>query len=128
MPPSDGLQMLYCDEALEALEDLTHYVVQTFGLEGEDLVAARKKLVEGKMTVFLRGLQDLLHRGGGEYFADSQLTVADLRLFVQVRSLTAGILDHVPADIVATVAPNLLEHHDRIAADSRVVDYYSGRT
>jgi len=126
--PTDPMQALYCDEVMGALEDLTHFTVQTFGLEGDALKEARKQLVDGKMTVFLKGVQGLLHRGGGEYFADNQLTVADLRSFVQVRSLSAGLLDHVPADIVQTVAPDLLEHYQRVAADSRVIAYYAGRS
>lgn len=126
--PTDPMQALYCDEVMGALEDLTHFTVQTFGLEGDALKEARKQLVDGKMTVFLKGVQGLLHRGGGEYFADNQLTVADLRSFVQVRSLSAGVLDHVPADIVQTVAPDLLKHHQHVAADSRVIAYYAGRS
>ena len=126
--PTDPMQALYCDEVMGALEDLTHFTVQTFGLEGDALKEARKQLVDGKMTVFLKGVQGLLHRGGGEYFADNQLTVADLRSFVQVRSLSAGVLDHVPADIVQTVAPDLLKHHQRVAADSCVIAYYAGRS
>ena len=126
--PTDPMQALYCDEVMGALEDLTHFTVQTFGLEGDALKEARKQLVDGKMTVFLKGVQGLLQRGGGEYFADNQLTVADLRSFVQVRSFSAGLLDHVPADIVQTVAPDLLEHHQRVASDSRVIAYYAGRS
>ena len=126
--PTDPLQAMFCDEVMGALEDLTHFTVRTFGLEGDALQEARKQLVDGKMTVFLKGVQELLHRGGGEYFADNQLTVADLRSFVQVRSLGAGLLDHIPSDIVQTVAPDLLEHHQRIAADSRVSAYYATRS
>lgn len=123
--PSDPLQALYCDEVTGALEDLTHYTVQTFGLEGEALVAAREKLVQGRMTVFLKGLQNLLERGGGEYFADGQMTIADLRAFVQTRALISGNLEHVPTDIVEQFAPALLEHEKRVSEDSRVVAYYS---
>lgn len=125
--PTDPLQALYCDEVMGAFEDLTHFIVRTFGLEGDELIEARQKLVDGKMTVFLKGVQELLHRGGGEYFAGNQLSVADLRSFVQVRSLSAGKLDHVPADIIKTVAPDLLEHHNRVAAESGVAAYYSER-
>ena len=126
--PDDPLQALYCDEVTGAFEDLTHFTVRTFGLEGDALKEARKQLVDGKMAVFLKGVQELLHRGGGEYFADKRLTVADLRSFVQVRSLSAGLLDHVPADIVQTVAPDLVEHHQRVAADSRVATWYASRS
>ena len=35
--PEDDLQALYCDEAMDAMEDLMHYIVPTFGLQGDDL-------------------------------------------------------------------------------------------
>jgi len=72
-------------------------------------------------------LEDLLQRGGGEYFADGRLTVADLKVFVQTRSLRAGNLEHLPADLVDTAAPKLVEHMQRIANDPRVAGYYSQR-
>ncbi len=125
--PADDLQALYCDEVLGALEDLTNHIVRTFGLPDEELQMARKELVDGWMSTFLRGLNQLLIRGGGEYFANNQLTVADLRAFVQTRSLCSGILDYVPTDIVQQVAPDLFRHMERINADQRVVAYYATR-
>ncbi len=126
--PVDDLQALYCDEVLGALEDLSNRIVRTFGLPEDELKAAREELVDGWLTTFLRGLDQLLNRGGGEYFANNQLTVADLRAFVQSRSLGAGILDYVPKDIVQQVAPGLFQHQERISADPRVVAYYATRS
>lgn len=125
--PVDDLQALYCDEVLGALEDLSNRIVRTFGLPEDELKAAREELVDGWLTTFLRGLEQLLIRGGGEYFANNQLTVADLRAFVQSRSLGSGILDYVPKDIVQQVAPGLFQHQERISADPRVVAYYATR-
>lgn len=126
--PTDDIQALYCDEVLGALEDLSHYVVQTFGLQGEELRLAREKLVDGWLSVYLRGLDELLTRGGGDYFAGNRLTVADLKAFMQARSLLAGNLDHVPTDILQRLAPGLVEHQKRIAEDPRVVAYYASRS
>jgi len=125
--PSDHLQAMYCDEVLGAYEDIVHFVVRTFGLEGDALKEARQQLMDGKMTVYLKGLQELLQRGGGEYFADRQLTIADIRSFVQINSLSGGVLDHIPADFVTSVAPQLVEHQKRVAADKRVAAYYAAR-
>jgi len=126
--PADNLQALYCDEVLGALEDISHYIVRTFGLQGEELRLAREKLVDGWLSVYLRGLNDLLARGGGEYFADNRLTVADLKAFVQTRSLRSGNLDYVPTDLVQRLAPRLVEHQQRIEGDPRVVAYYATRS
>ena len=126
--PVDDLQALYCDEVLGALEDLNHYIVRTFGLQGKELQVAREKLVDGWLSIYLRGLGGLLARGGGEYFADNQLTVADLKAFVLTRSLGSGNLDYVPTDIVQRIAPGLVEHQERIGADQRVAAYYAARS
>ena len=72
-------------------------------------------------------MDELLKRGGGEYFADNQLTMADLKSCVVMSSLTSGHLDHIPADIVERVAPDMVAHIERVKADSRVAAYYASR-
>lgn len=124
--PDDDLQALYCDEAMGAVEDLLHSMVQTFGLEGDELKAAREKLADGWLTVFLTGLSELLVRGG-DYFADDRLTVADLKVSGIIRWLMSGQLDHIPTDIVERVAPGLIPHEQRVATDPVVVAYYESR-
>ena len=126
--PEDPTQALYCDEVLDALEDISHYIVRTFGLEGDALKQAREALTDGWLTTYLRGLDALLARGGGDYFADNTMTVADLKCFVQIRGLQGGHLEHIPTDIVQRVAPSLLEHRARIESDPRVAAYYASRS
>lgn len=121
--PTDDLQALYCDEAMGAVEDLGHAVGATFGLQGDALKKAREALVQGRLATYLGGLDALLARGGGEYFADRRMTVADLKVFVQTQALAKGVLDHVPSDLVETLAPALAQHRERIANDPRVVAY-----
>ena len=112
---------------MDAIEDLLHQIVQTFGLEGDELKAAREKLATGWISVFVKGLAEILERAGGEYFADNRLTVADLKVFVQIRSLRAGTLDHVPTDLVDELAPALVQHEQRIGNDPIVTAYYAAR-
>jgi glutathione S-transferase len=123
--PTDDLQALYCDEAMDVVEDLSHAIGKTFGMEGDELKQAREKLVRGPLTTINTGLDGLLARGGGQYFADGRMTVADLKVFVQTRALTTGVLDHVPTDLVGRLAPSLVEHCDRIGKDPRVEAYYA---
>lgn len=126
--PESPLEAFYCDEAMGAVEDMLHQIVHTFGLEGEALKSAREKLTDGWLTTYIRGLDELLARGGGEYFADNRLTVADLKVFMQTRSLQTGTLDHVPTDLVDRLAPALVAHAERIAKDPVVAGYYAGRS
>jgi len=126
--PDDDMQALYCDEVLDALEDILHYIVPTFGLKGDELREAREKLANGWLSTYVRGLDELLARGGGEYFAGGALTVADLKAFVELRWLRSGNLDHIPTDLVDRLAPALVAHQERVAADPRVVAYYASRS
>ena len=124
--PEDDLQALYCDEALGVVEDALHAIVPTFGLEGEALRAAREKLADGWLTTYVRGLGELLARGG-DYFAENRLTIADLKVLVLTRWLCSGALDHIPADLVEKVAPGLIDHQQRIESDPTVTAYYASR-
>jgi glutathione S-transferase len=120
--PADDLQALYCDEAMGAIEDLLHAMTPTFGLEGDALKSARDKLVDGWMTTFIKGLGELLERGG-DYFADSRLTVADLKVAGLIKWLGSGHLDHVPPDLVERLAPALNAHVERVFNDPVVRSY-----
>ncbi len=125
--PDDALQALYCDEVLEALEDLNHYVVQTFGLEGDELKQARETLMNGRLTVFLKGLDGLLARGG-DYFANQSLTIADLKMATMLKMMRSGNLDHIPADFVDNLTPALAALQERVESDPIVQAYYSSRS
>ena len=85
----------------------------------------RKALVEGPLPFYLARLQQRLEAHGGRYFAADRLSVADLKVFVWIRHLKSGVLDHVPADLPARVAPKLVEHSERVKNDPRVQAYYA---
>lgn len=125
--PEDPLQALYCDEAMGAVEDATTHVGRTMRMQGDELRAARTGLVEGWLPVYLKGLAGLLQRGGGKYFADSRLTVADIMVAGLVGWLSHGALDHIPADLVSGVAPELAEHAARVMLEPKVAAWYAAR-
>jgi len=123
--PQDPLQALYCDEVSFVVEEAGIKMEPTFRMTGEEQKTARLALVNGSIPVYLRWLEQRLLAQGGEYFADGRLTIADLKVFVDIRGLNAGRLDHVPTDLVAQVAPALNAHHQRIAALPAVQAYYA---
>ncbi len=123
--PSDPLQALFCDEVMFVVEEASMKIGPTFRMTGEEQKAARLALVNGSMPQYLTWLEKQLMAHGGEYFADKRLTVADLKVFVDVRGLNSGRLDHVPTDLVEKVAPALNAHMQRIASTPAVVQYYA---
>ena len=125
--PEDPWQAFLCDEVMGALEDVMHATVRTFGLQGEELKSARQRLVDETFTKCLELLRARLEAAGGRYFSDDRLTVADLKVFVWIRALKSGVLDHVPPDLTDRVAPKLVEHMERVAAEPGVASYYAGK-
>ncbi len=123
--PDDAYQALLCDEVMYVVEESTVKLGPTFRMTGEEQKEARLALVNGSMPVYLAWLQTQLLAHGGEFFADNHLTVADLKVFVDVRGLNSGRLDHVPTDLVERVAPALNAHMQRIANLPAVLAYYA---
>ena len=123
--PTDALQALLCDEVLDAVEDVNVKLGTTFGLTGDALKEARTTFVTGPLPLYLRWLQTQLQAHGGNYFADGRLTIADLKVFSFVQGINSGHLDHVPTDLVESVAPRLNAHQKRVAQTPAVAQYYA---
>lgn len=125
--PSDPWQAFLCDEVLDIVEDATLALGRTFHLKGDELKTARAALVDGMYTRCLKTLEKRLAAAGGEYFADRRLTVADLKVYVWIKRLKSGALDHVPIDLTDKVAPSLVQHMERMDKLPGVAAYYVER-
>lgn len=123
--PSDPWQAALCDEAMEAVEDITNKIGATLFLPEEQKKAHRKELADGPIPFYLTRLQQRLEAHGGRYFAANRLTVADLKVFVWIRHLKSGALDHMPTDLPDRIAPKLVEHFERVKSDPRIKSYYT---
>ena len=123
--PEDPWEAFKCDEVMGVTEDLLNKLVQTFGMKDAELEAARKVLVDLSITRYVKLLDTRLEASGGNYLADNRLTVGDLKVFIQLRSFSMGVLDHVPTDITRSIAPRVQDYADRIAKEPVVISYYS---
>jgi len=125
--PRDDWQALLCDEVMDAAEDISTRIGHTIDLPADAKKKAREELAAGLITHYLQQFQARLQAAGGEYFADQRLTVADLKMFMLVRWLRSGVLDHIPKDLVDRVAPKLVQHFERVASHPKVAEYYKRR-
>ncbi len=123
--PSDPIHAFRSDEVMGALEDVGHKFGQTMGLSGDALKEAREGLVANTFRPYLRTFNTILEEVDGPFLCGDELTVADLKLFVFARRFPAGIMDHVPTDLVATEAPRLAAHCDAVANHEGVKAYYA---
>ena len=84
--PTDAYQALLCDEVMYVVEEASAKLGPSFRMTGEEQKAARLALVSGSMPIYLGWLQNQLLAHGGKFFADNRLTVADLKVFVDLIS------------------------------------------
>ncbi|MEM7157897.1 MAG: glutathione S-transferase family protein [Myxococcota bacterium] len=126
--PEDPFQAALCDEAMDVIEEIAAEVKPTFSMKDEaQRKAAREALVAGSVTRLFGGLGRALETREGGWFADGRLTVADLKVFLSVRHVRKGGLDHVPADLFERIAPALVDHFERVESHPGVVAYYESR-
>jgi glutathione S-transferase len=125
--PKDDWQAALVDEVMDAVEDISTRIGSTFSLAGEARQKAREALAAGSLAHFLRQFESRLKAGGGEWFAEKRLTIADLKCYLFVRWLKAGVLDHIPATIVEQHAPLLAKHPERVESHPAVAAYYAAR-
>lgn len=124
-PDNDPLQALLCDVVLRYMENTLAQISATCWQGGDIRQTARHVLVTRHLPTALVWLQTRLDIGGGEYFANQSLTIADLKVFTLVRSLNSGRMEHIPTDLVAQYAPKLNAHLQRIESIPAVIQYYA---
>ena len=125
--PKDDMQAFLCDEVMDAAEDIGTRIAHTIDLPEDAKKRAREELAAGRITRYLEQFQSRLKAAGGQYFADQRLTVADLKVFMWIRWLRSGALDHIPKDLVDRVAPLLVKHFERVVSHPSVAEYYKRR-
>jgi len=125
--PKDDWQAALADEVMDAVEDITIEIEATITLEAEAKKKAREALAEGPLLRYLQQIEARLKRGGGEWFVENRLTVADLKCYVWVRSLKSGKADYIPAEIVDKNAPLLARHLERVKSQPKIAAYYAAR-
>jgi glutathione S-transferase len=125
--PRNDWQAAIVDEVMDAVEDITTRVGATFALEVEAKKKEREALAAGAIPHFLRQFEARLAAGGGEWFVEERMTVADLKCFLWVRWLRSGALDHIPANLVDEHAPLLAKHLERVASHPEIAAYYAAR-
>jgi glutathione S-transferase len=125
--PSDPWQAALCDEILDTVEEVTMHIGSTMSMDDQQKKDRRLKLIAETLPALLGGLEQRLKLGGGEFFVNHRMSVADLKASDLVGWLRSGMLDHIPTDFIDKVAPSIGQHNDRVTKDPRISAYYAQR-
>lgn len=122
--PDDLMKALLVDEVLDVVEDMIDKMVATFGMKGEALESARASLLEGPYRRYLEWMSDRLVAQGEGFFAGTELSIADLKTWVWLKTLMSGMFDHIPEQWLAEHYPLLAEYTTVIAQHPCIASYY----
>ncbi len=120
--PKDDWEALRLESLLGACEDLRAAVGSTFGIQDpEELKRKRAAVVEGPVRTWAANMEKQIK---GPFAGGSELSVADIKLYMMVNWFKKGVLDHVPTDVLAPF-PKLEAVHAGVSAHPKIVAWYA---
>lgn len=140
--PQDPEGMFIVEEALSVVQDLEKRVEyareismrpQYFGYpadfsktpEGQEFVKkARVNFVDTLLPGFLETFSKMINANGGLFLTGSDVTIADLFLYRQLKGLVGGVMDYIPTTCLDKCAP-ILSYIARIEDIPQIKAHYS---
>lgn len=123
--PKDDFEAARHEAVMHHVEDLRAAINPTMRLNDDEKRAARQALAEGYLPAWATSAERQL-TSDGPFFAGAKLHVVDLKLYMAVRWLTSGSLDHIPATVFAA-HPKLVRVHDAVRDHEGVKAWYGRR-
>lgn len=115
--PSDDFEAARHESLMCAVEELRHSLSPTLRIaDPAQKRAAREALAANELRTWSSQVERQI--GDGPFLAGAQLNVADLKLYMIVRWLTSGVLDHIPTTV--------LDHCPKLLRLGRAVGEHAG--
>lgn len=120
--PTDEFEAARQEGLMQHVEDLRAKVSPTLRMGEAEKKTARESLVAEYLPQWAQSVERQL--GDGPFVGGKSISVADLKLYMVVRWLGSGMLDHVPATIFA-VCRKLIGVHDAVRDHAGVKSWYA---
>ena len=120
--PKDDFEAARHEAMMGSVEDVRHAIAPTLRMADAEKKAARKALAKGYLPEWAAAAEKQI--GDGPFFGGAKLSVVDLKLFLTVRFLSSGRLDHVPASILEP-CPKLRRLADAVRDHEGVKRWYA---
>lgn len=120
--PKDEFEAAQHHALLNAAEDLRSRVSRTIGIKDEaEQKQVREELAAGYMKDWAHNVEKQIK---GPFVAGTQISVADLKLYILMNWFKKGIVKHIPASYFDEF-PKLSGLFNAVANHPKVVEWYS---
>lgn len=121
--PADPWEAAQHDAVMLAVEDVRAKLPDIKALPDAEKKAVREAFAAGWLSQWAAGVSAQIR---GPFLSGEQLSVADIKLYVILRSYLLGTYDHVPTDTFARF-PKLLALHAAVEAHPAIRAYFAAR-
>jgi glutathione S-transferase len=122
MHPKDDFEAARHEMMMGHVEDLRTKIGATLRMDPEAKKKTREEIAETVLPAWCAAAEKQI--GDGPFFAGDKPHVVDLKLFMIVRWLTGGVIDHIPTTIAASY-PKLMRVHDAVRDHAGVKAWYA---
>lgn len=110
--PTDAFEAARHEGLMEAVEELRHKIAPTMRMSDEaQKKTARAELASTTIPTWAGHVEKQM--GDGPFLGGSKINVADIKLYMLVKWLNGGALDHIPADVLAKF-PKIQKHFEAV--------------
>jgi glutathione S-transferase len=120
--PKDDFEAARHEGMMQHVEDLRAKVSPTIWMADAEKQARRAELVAGFLPEWARAAERNIT--GAPFFGGARINVVDLKLYMAVRWLAGGKVDHIPATIF-NAYPRLMAVHDAVRDHAGVKSWYA---
>ncbi len=121
--PSDEWEAAQHEALMAYVEELRGRLDPTMRMsDPEEKKRAREALVESYLKGWAANVEAML--GDGPFFAGAKIHVVDLKLFIVMRWLLSGTVDHVPPTVVSA-QPRLMRLYEAVKTHPKVAAWYA---
>jgi prostaglandin-H2 D-isomerase / glutathione transferase len=120
--PKDEFEAAQHEALMSHVEDLRHAITPTLRMGEDEKKKVREELAATFVPAWAASLEKQL--GDGPFVGGARLNVVDLKIYMAVRWLSGGRIDHIPANILAAY-PKLNRVHDAVGDHAGVKAWYA---
>lgn len=121
--PKDNFEAARHEAMMAHMEDCRNTVGTTMRMADAE---EKKKAREGLAATYIPAWAEYAEKqiGDGPFFGGASINVVDFKIYLIVRWLTGGSLDHIPTTILSAF-PKLNRAHDAVRDHERVKSWYA---
>ena len=97
--PKDDFAAARHESLMAAVEDLRHAIGPTTRMPEDEKKKAREALAKDRIPAWATHVERFLG-DHGPFYDGEKISVADIKLYIMVRWLKSGVLDHIPNTIL----------------------------